>query len=70
MATSGVRVIKAVSCGLVGKITRGKKFADDLFRLKPEFQKRGRTLIRHYIKFDDIYDRIIKGLNEVGVQIE
>jgi TolB-like protein len=63
-------LMKAASCGLLGNIARGKRFADDLFRLKPEFRKRGRTLIRHYIKFDDIYDRISKGLNDVGVQVE
>jgi adenylate cyclase len=63
-------LMKAVSCGLLEKISRGKRFADDLLRLKPEFRKRGRTLIRHYIKFDDIYDRMIEGLNNVGVQLE
>lgn len=63
-------LMKAASCGLLGNIAQGKRFVDDLFRLKPEFRKRGRTLIRHYIKFDDIYDRIIKGLNNVGVQVE
>jgi TolB-like protein len=63
-------LMKAASCGLLGKIKRGKRFADDLLRLKPDFSKRGQTLIRHYIKFDDIYDRIIKGLDNVGIQVE
>jgi TolB-like protein len=63
-------LMKAASCGLLGNIARGKRFADELLRLKPEFGKRGPTLIRHYIKFDDIYDRMIEGLNHVGVQLE
>ena len=63
-------LMKAASCGLLGKIGRGKKFAEDLLRLKPEFRERGRTLIRHYIKFDDIYDRIIEGLSKVALTVD
>ena len=63
-------LMKSVSCGLLGKIAPGKRFADELLELKPEFRKRGRTLIRHYIKFDDICDRMIEGLSKVALTVE
>ena len=56
--------------GLLGRIEEGKKFAKDLIQLKPDFQERGRVLIGRYIKFDDIADLVIQGLDKVGVKID
>jgi hypothetical protein len=39
------------------------------FKLKPDFAARGRILIRHYIKFEDIVERVIKGLKAVGIEV-
>jgi len=63
-------LIKAATLGLQGRIQEGKKAGDDLLKLKPDFSTRGRVLIKHYIKFDDILSRTIKGLNKVGLSIE
>ena len=60
---------KASTLGLLGRIAEGKKFANDLMKLKPDFQVRGRVLIGRYIKFKNITDRVIEGLNNVGVKI-
>jgi hypothetical protein len=38
--------------------------------LKPDFIARGRVLIGHYIKFDDIVERTIDGLRRVGVAVQ
>ena len=41
-----------------------------MLKLKPDFTNRGRVLIRHYIKFDNILDRMIEGLKKVGFSIK
>jgi len=44
--------------GLLGRIEVGKRFADDLLQLKPNFPVRGRLLIGRYIKFKKIGDLV------------
>lgn len=61
---------KASTLGLLGRMSEGKKFADDLLQLKPDFRERGRVLIGRYIKFDDIAERVIDGLDKVGVKVD
>jgi adenylate cyclase len=63
-------LIKAATLGLLGRIHEGKEALEDLLKLKPNFSTRGRVLIKHYIKFDDILARMIEGLNKVGLSIE
>ena len=43
---------------------------EELLILKPDFQRRGRILIKHYIKFDEIVERMELGLKEVGLTLE
>jgi tetratricopeptide (TPR) repeat protein len=62
-------VVIASSLGLLGNIEDGRKSAAELLKLKPDFPARARMLIRHYIKFEDIVERVIKGLNAVGMEI-
>jgi TolB-like protein len=63
-------LIKAATLGLLGRNQEGKKAVEDLLKLKPDFSTRGRMLIKHYIKFDDIIGRLIEGLKKVGLSIE
>jgi tetratricopeptide (TPR) repeat protein len=63
-------LIKASTSGLLERIDEGRKALNDLLSLKPDFSTRGRTLIRHYIKFDDVISRMIEGLNRIGLRIE
>lgn len=60
---------RAASLGLIGRIQKGKKEAAGLLKLKPDFREKGRRLIRHYIKFEEIVDRVIGGLSRVGIEI-
>jgi len=62
--------MKAATLGLLGKTKQGKHALDALLKLKPDFAKRGKALIKHYIKFDDIVDRMQVGLSNVGLEIE
>ncbi len=63
-------VAKAASLGLLGNIEDGRKAAADLLKLKPDFAERGPTMIRHFIKFENIVERVIDGLNAVGMQVK
>jgi tetratricopeptide (TPR) repeat protein len=61
---------KAATLGLLGRYEEGKQFVKSLLKFKPDFPSRGRILIGHYIKFDDIVERIIEGLHQVGLKID
>ena len=60
---------KASTSGLLGRYEEGKKFVEDLLQLKPDFPSRGRVLIGHYIKFEQIVERIIDGLRKCDLEI-
>jgi hypothetical protein len=61
---------KAASLGLLDRIDEGRRYAAELLQLKPDFRNDGRRLIRKFVKFDDIVDRIIEGLNKVDLEID
>lgn len=63
-------LMKAATLGQLERIDEGEAEAAKLVALKPDFKTRGRTLINHYIKFDEIAERIIKGLSKVGVEVD
>jgi TolB-like protein len=63
-------LMKAATFGLLGRYEEGKRAAEELLKLKPDFSSRGRILIKHYIKFEDIVERTIDGLSKVGLKIE
>ena len=62
-------IARASSLGLIGNIKDGRKSATELLKLKPDFTERGGILIRHFIKFEDIVERVIEGLKAVGVEV-
>jgi adenylate cyclase len=61
---------KAATLGHLGREDEGKKAVEDLLKLKPDFPSRGRVLIGHYIKFEEILDRVIEGLSKSGLILE
>ena len=63
-------LMKAATFGLLGRVKRGREEVENLLRLKPDFSRRGRVLIGHYIKFDDIAERMIEGLRKSGLHVE
>ena len=60
----------ASNLGLLGRIEEGRQAAKDLLSLKPDFPSKGRILIGHHIKFEEIVERTIEGLNKVGLDME
>jgi TolB-like protein len=63
-------LMKAASLGLLGRIAEGEQAIEHLLKLKPDFPTRGRVLIKHYIKFENIAERLIDGLRKVGLNID
>jgi hypothetical protein len=63
-------LVRAATFGLLGRYDEGKRVAEELLKLKPDFPTRGRVLIEYYIKFEDIVERTIDGLSKVGLKIE
>jgi adenylate cyclase len=61
---------RAAALGKLGRIEEGKLAANELLIYKADFQKRGRKLIKNYIKFDDLIEQIIDGLGNVGVTVD
>jgi len=60
---------KAATLGHLGRYEEGKQFLENLLQLKPDFPSRASTLIRYYIKFEEIFDRVIDGLQKSGLSI-
>lgn len=63
-------LLKASACGHLGKIEEGRACVHTLLKLKPDFERRGRTLIRRYVKFEEIVDQIVEGLGKLGMNVE
>ena len=61
---------KAATLGLLGRSKEGEKFVKNLLELKPDFPSKGRMLIGHYIKFEEIAERVLEGLGKVGLKID
>ena len=62
-------LMTTASLGLLGRTEEGLQAGKDLLKCKPDFPQRGRVLIRHYIKFDEIVERVITGLRIVGINV-
>ena len=62
-------VARASTLGLLGYIEDGRQAAAQLLKLKPDFAARGRILIGHYIKFEDIFEQVVEGLKAVGIAV-
>jgi adenylate cyclase len=61
---------KAATLGHLGRYQEGKQFVETLLKLRPDFPTRGRILIGHYIKFEEIVERVIDGLRKSGLNSE
>jgi len=57
------------SLGQLGRIDDAAASAAELLRCKPQFAYRGRRLIAHYIKSDEVRATIVDGLRKAGVEV-
>jgi adenylate cyclase len=59
----------ACCLGHLGRTHEARLSAAELLRAKPNFAKRGRTLIGYYIKAPELRERIIEGLRKAGLTV-
>ena len=59
----------ACSLGHLGRTEEAAASAAELLRCKPQFAYRGRRLIAHYIKSDQLRDIVIEGLRKAGIDV-
>ena len=62
-------LIRASTCGLMGKTEEGQKFLQNLLLLRPDFPNNGRKLVSRFVKFQDLSERILTGLRISGLKI-
>ncbi len=60
-------VMRAATLGQMGKEHEARAAVGELLKLEPDFVTRGRRLISHYVKVDDLVDMIIEGLRRAGL---
>lgn len=63
-------LMRASSLGLLGRKKEAKLEAAELIRQKPDFARRGRTLIGRYMKFPELQTRIVSGLAKAGLALD
>jgi hypothetical protein len=59
----------AASLGQLGRLEDATLSAAELMRARPQFPYRGRRLIAHFIKSDELRATIIDGLRKAGVEV-
>ncbi|HEX2494565.1 MAG TPA: hypothetical protein VHK24_12380, partial [Steroidobacter sp.] len=65
------RELMTTSClGHLGRSHEARASAAELLRLKPDFPSRGRTLISHYIKCEELREQIVEGLSKAGLTLK
>ena len=60
----------ASTLGLMGRRAEAEKGAAELLRQRPDFPYRGRTLIGRVIKFPEMAEPILEGLERAGLHLE
>ncbi len=61
---------QAATLGQLGRIEEGRKPAELLLKLKPDFPSRGRILIGYFAKFEELLESVTEGLHNVGVRMD
>jgi adenylate cyclase len=60
---------RACCLGHLGRLPEARRELADLLKARPDFARRGRTLIGRLIKFPDLFDRIVDGLGKAGLEL-
>ena len=62
--------MRACCLGHLGRVAEAKHEVAELLQRKPDFASRGRTLIGRYIKFPDLFERVVNGLGKAGLALD
>ena len=63
-------LLRAVILGHLGRLKEGNRNVEEILKLKPDFQARGRSLIKHFIKSDELVEGHIEGLKKSGLDLK
>ena len=58
-----------MALAFLGRREEATAQASLILKFKPDFPERSRWLIRRYVKFDELIERIEDGLEKAGLQI-
>ena len=61
---------RAITLGHLGRIKEGNRNVEEVLKLKPDFPNRGRVLIKHLIKSEELVECFIEGLKKSGLDLE
>jgi hypothetical protein len=61
---------QATSLGLLGRTDEGNSYVEALLAIQPNFPDRGSTLIKHWVKTDELFECITNGLKKSGLEIK
>jgi adenylate cyclase len=62
-------LLRAITLGHLGRIEEGNRYVEEVLKLKPDFSARGRFLIKHFIKSDELYECHLEGLRKSGLDL-
>jgi adenylate cyclase len=63
-------LMRACCLGHLGRFAEARLELAELRRRKPDFERRGRTLIGRHIKFPDLLERVVAGLAKAGLKLD
>ena len=63
-------LLQAVTLGHLGRTEEGSRYVEALLTIKPDFPDRGRTLIKLWVKSEELEQCIIDGLKKSGLEIK
>ena len=63
-------LLQAVTLGHIGRADEGSRYVEALLTIKPDFSDRGRTLIKRWVKSDELAECMIDGLKKSGLEIK
>ena len=62
--------LRAITLGHLGRSNEGNRSVEEILKLKPDFPARGRLLIKHFIKSDELVEDLIEGLKKAGLDLK
>ena len=63
-------MMRACCLGHLGRLEEAKLEVAELLATKPDFPSRGRTLIGRHVKFPDLLESVVGGLEKAGLQLD
>ncbi len=63
-------LLRAIILGHLGRLKEGNRNVEEILKLKPDFPARGQSLIKHFIKSDELVEDHIEGLKKSGLDLK